>query len=401
MNVLRSMIVGTVLTLAPISMAMAQVDEGAKAILQESAKAIKESNGITFKAKRSATGVLKDLIDSSGTVKVLRNAQLRAPYYQIDGRIAQPGKQDKKVMLMADGTNVQWLDWDKNLLYERPYADKDGATQMKGSNQILLSVFTDIEPFQKDMTASKIERLGNETIGGEVCDLVGVSSNPNSKVIWAISAIDRLPRKWSQMSGEGEKAFGMMVEMTELKTTAMTPKTFEIALPTNFTKDLYKPASPVVQNPAENAIPVEKAKLGLEAASTLPKFSLTDSAGKAFTNDSVKGKVTVLSFFGTAFKQSTVGLEDLQAISEKYKDQGVNVVGLACREADEKAPKNLFTSRQINYTLVPKADSVLGDLKVSGFPSYYILKADGTVSSFHQGTVSRNELMAAVDEAMK
>ena len=402
MNVLRSLVFGAALAMAPVTVAMAQVDEGAKAILVESAKAIKESNGVTFTSRRSATGVLKDLIDSNGSVKLLRNGQLRSPYYWIDGRIKQPTKADKKLMLMADGTNVQWLDWDKNVLFERPYSDKEGTMQMKLASQILPAVFVDAEPFQKELMSSKIERLGNETVGGEVCDVVGLTASPgaNAKVIWAISAIDRLPRKWTQSTGEGDKAISMMVEVTELKSSPMTAKDFELAMPTNFTKDLYKPAAPVAQGVPENLIPVEKPKLGLDAATALPTFSLTDAAGQTFNNDSVKGKVTVLSFFGTSFKQSTAGLEDLQAISEKYKEQGVKVVGMACRESDEKAPKDLFAARQITYTLVPKADTVLGDLKVSGFPSYYILKPDGTVSSFIQGPASRNELMAAVDAAM-
>ena len=55
-----------------VSPCFAQVNDDAKAVLTESAKAIKDAKGMTFSVKTYATGMLKDIIDLSGDVKVWR-----------------------------------------------------------------------------------------------------------------------------------------------------------------------------------------------------------------------------------------------------------------------------------------------------------------------------------------
>lgn len=402
MNSVRKLLIGAALVLSTgVGSAFAQVDESAKAIIQESAKAIKQSNGLVFKTRRSATGMLKDLIDADASVKILRNAQMKNPLYMIEGRIKQPTKADRKINVMSDGILTQWLDWEKNLLNEYPAGEKDALSQTRLASQMLIPpAFVDAEPFEKELKLPNISRAANKRVHDEECEVIEFKANANSSITVAVSAIDRLPREIVETSGSGDKSMSRIFEVFEVKPTPMNPKEFEIALPPNFKKEIKKAAPPPAQPSMGDPVPVEHPQLGLETGAAVPSFSLTDAAGQTLTGESLKGKVTVLHFFGSSFKQSTVGLEDLQAISEKYKGKA-NVVGLACREADNKAAATLFQSRQINYTLVPKAEGVMGDFKVVGFPSYYIINADGKVAAFFQGFASRNELSDAIDAAMK
>lgn len=399
MNAIKALALSLAVLVAP-ALASAQVDESAKAILAESAKAIRESNGLSFKSKRSATGMLKDIIDSSGEVKVYRNPSMAKPMALVNGRVKQPAREDMKLNVMTNGSIVQWLDWDKNLLVERPAADREADGKVKLANQILPQVFLDEKPFEKEMNSTKITRLGNETIGGEVCEVISISPNPNASVTWAISAIDRLPRRWVQSTGEGDKQIAMMVEISDLKPTPMSAKDFDLPLPTNFTKNVKQPVVQSSADASDSAAPVVRAKVGLEAGTPVPTFSLTDASGQTFSNDSLKGHFTLLHFFGTTFKSSTAGLEDLQSIADKYQTQNLKVVGMACREPSDKSAKDLFSQRLITYPLVPKADSILADFKVMGFPSYYIIDAAGKVVAYLTGAMTLNELAAAIDNAL-
>lgn len=405
MNTIRTTMLAAALSLtAMVSTAHAQVDESAKAILVESAKAIRDCKGITFNSKRSATGVLKELIDSSGSVKLLRTADNNAAMVLIDGRIKQPGKTDRKMNMMSNGSIAQWLDWDKNLLFERSMAEREADVEFKVAQQILPAVFVEAQPFDKELRAAKIQRVGNQKIGEEMCEVIEVSTNASSNVTWAISAIDRLPRKVTQTSGTGDQAISMMLEISDLKSAPLTAKDFDLAMPTNFTKDLKKvtPPAQAVDPNATATAPIERPVLGLAPATALPAFSVTDANGQTITNESLKGGgYTVLHFFGSSFKASTNGLEDLQALSDSMKDKNVKIVGMACRESSDTAAAELFQKRSISYTLVPKADGVLGDMKVVGFPSYYIVKPDGTVAAFLQGAQTRNQLEQAIQDAMK
>ncbi len=406
MNTIRMTMMAAALSLTTlVSAAHAQVDESAKAILVESSKAIRDCKGITFNSKRSATGVLKELIDSSGSVKLLRTADTNAAMVLIDGRIKQPGKTDRKMNLMSNGAIAQWLDWDKNLLFERSMAEREADVEFKVSQQILPAVFVEAQPFDKELRAAKIQRVGNQKVGEEMCEVIEISTNAASTVTWAISAIDRLPRKVTQTSGTGDQAISMMLELSDLKSAPLTPKDFNLVMPTNFTKDLKKvtPPTPAVDPNAAPAAPIERPVLGLAPTTPLPTFSLTDANGQALTNESLKsgGGYTVMHFFGSSFKTSTNGLEDLQALSDSYKDKNVKFVGMACRESSDASAAELFQKRSIGYTLVPKADGVLSDMKVVGFPSYYIIKPDGTVAAFLQGAQTRNQLEQAIQDAMK
>lgn len=402
MNLSRSLTVLAVcLLLAPVAL-FAQVDEGAKDILKQSAEAIKNSNGLEMTTAKSATGMLKDMIDATATIKLLRNKDTREALFEVDGRRKQPGKGDEQVQVIFDGGNVTWIDHIKRELIERAETDSAARNQLNLLyGTVLPRIFLDAEPFSREMGLPKIERLGVEQVGGEVCDLIAVSpANSKMTETWAISAIDRLPRRLVQSAGEGAQKIDMIFEVKSLKPSPMTAKDFSLELPAGYARNLAPPPVVTPTNPNMPAAPVEVAKLGIAEGEPLPEINLTDSTGAAFNPGAVPHSATVLYFFGSVFKPSTNGLDDMQALHDQYKDRGVEFVALACREPSDTSAKELFERRQLSMRLIPKAESVMEPLKVMGFPSCYVLGPDGNVITFFQGPATRQQLAQSIDQAL-
>lgn len=397
----RSFVVAAIIAFCPLT-CLAQVDPGAKEILEQSAQAIKNSNGLEMTTARSATGLLKDVIDASGTIRLLRNKDMRSPMISVDGRVKQPTKGDERVRLVNDGTTVTWLDHEKRELVERSVTDQMARPSMGLVNNMLVhAVFMDAEPFSREMQSPKIERVGVENLNGEVCDLISIAPERGSmKQVWAISAIDRLPRRLVQAAGDGPEAVSMIFEIKSVKPMALSPKDFSIDLPEGYARNLT-PAPVARPEQGAPAQPIEVVKLGVQEGEHLPSFNLTDSSGKPFNNDSVGRGPTVMYFFGTLFKPSVNALDDVHALQEQYQQRGVQFVAIAGREPGPQSAVDLFSGRQSTMRLIPAGDSALDGLKVMGFPSCYVLNADGTVRTFFQGPATRQQLAEAIDRALE
>lgn len=401
MTPFRSLVAAAIVAVAPLA-CLGQVDAGAKEILEQSAQAIKNSNGLEMTTARSATGLLANVIDASGTFKLLRNKDMRMPLYLVDGRVKEPTKGDRKINLINDGTTVTWLDHDNKELIERGVNDNLAKPTMGlVSNMLVHAVFLDSEPFERELRSPKIERVGVENLNGEVCDLISIAPERGSmRQIWAISAIDRLPRRLVQAAGEGPESVAMIFEVKTVKPTPMTPKDFALELPAGYSRNLAPAPVAPTQNPATQQPPVEVAKLGVMEGEPLPGFEFADSTGAMFNNDSIAEGVTVMYFFGTLFKPSITTLGDVQALQEQYRERGVRFVAVACREPSERSAAALFTDKQIGMKLIPRGDDMLAELKVMGFPSCYVLGPEGRVVSFFQGPATRQQMAEAIDRAL-
>lgn len=393
------MTTAAVMTLAMCGTALGQVADDAKAVLVESAKAIRSVNGVTFTVKKSGTGMLKDIIDSDGTVKVWRPDGATTTTWMVDGRVKQPGKADKKMVMMTDGSKVVWLNYDDNTMYERAVSDSMASQEVALANQVMLPEWTMATPFQKEMTQfAKLMKLGIDNVNGEVCDIVEAQPADGSRnFTWAISVADKLPRRLEMGTGSNAQKIAMITEMSNLKQTTFTAKDFEIAMPAGFVKSGMP--TPVTTTPTSTT-PIVPAELGLKPGTEAPKFSVTDAAGNSITNETIKGHVTVLEFWGTMFKSSTANAADMKALQGEAGDT-VKMIGFACRELDENRAKDWWTKSGLSYPLVTKGDEAAKAFKVTGFPSYYVIGKDGNVAAFFQDYPGLEKLKAAVQAASK
>jgi len=382
---------------ALVAPAAAQQADDAKASLAESTAVLRNVESLQFKSKRYATGVLKDIIDSEGDVWIYRPKGQAQATFKVTGRVKQPGMPDKKLVLVHDGSSIRWLDYEKNTMFVRPVGDKQAAQEMNYANQLFLNELIQPEPYGKELKAEKITRTGIEQVMNEVCEVIAAGPSSGERATtWAISQVDRLPRRMEMAQGEGTTKIAMILDIWDVRTDGkLSAKNFEIEMPAGFVLDEKLPQAPVA--PAAAAQP--PVELGVPVGSTAPQFTLKSVDGKDVSLASMKGSPVVLEFFGTVNKASVANGGDMKALSDQFKANNVRFVGLACRESDDAAAKAYFQNNNLGYTLVPKADAAMAEYKIVGFPSYYVLDADGNVAAFFQGWPGKDKLSDAISKA--
>ncbi|HVU63920.1 MAG TPA: redoxin domain-containing protein [Phycisphaerales bacterium] len=384
----------TVACVAFAGSAFAQVNDDAKAVLNESAKAIKELQGVQFDVKTYATGMLKDIIDLSGTVKMWR-PPTGPVQWMVDGRAKDPGKQDRKLQVFSDGTVVVWNNYNDNIQYTSPATEPNAMESANMCRELILQDWTSPTPFNLELTQfPNLTKTGINNVNGEVCDVVeAMPSGKDRNRTWCISVKDRLPRSLELGTGNMAQKISKITEMTNVKPMKFTQKDFELPLPTGFIKkDLRVKAEAPVNTPTPAP------DLGMPKGSEAPAFNAKDTAGNDVSKDAMKGHVFVMEFWGTLFKQSTAHANDMKALAEKMPS--AKFVGFACKSPD-KAATDWWHSSGPGYPLVVNADHIASDYKVAGYPSYYVISPKGTVAAFFQDFPGTDKLATAIDEASK
>lgn len=231
---LRSLILAASLLASP---ALAQVNDDAKAVLTESAKAITGSTGVEYNVTIRATGMLKDIIDLSGTVKIGRGIDgAAATMWIVSGRAKDPGKPDRKVTVSSDGTTVHWLDYTDNTLVSAPASDAKAMEMANLCREFLPPEWIASAPYTMELTQYPIlTKTGITTIDGEVCDVVtAMPTTRDRDRTWAIGAKDHLPRSLTMGTGSQQVKISKITEMTGMKSARLTAADFEISLPFGF-----------------------------------------------------------------------------------------------------------------------------------------------------------------------
>jgi len=89
----------------------------------------------------------------------------------------------------------------------------------------------------------------------------------------------------------------------------------------------------------------------------------------------------------------------LKELYERYKEQGVVVVGISLDE-DVKLVQEMVASKGITWPQVSDADETVRKLyNVKGTPSYYLLDREGKIVA--KDLPSFKRLNAAIDELLK
>lgn len=380
--------------------AMAQVDEGAKQVLMESATAMKKTEGVQFKVRKYGTGMLKDIIDSDGTVKIWRPKGAANPTWMVEGRVKQPGQADKKLVVVSDGNTTRWLSQSDNTLYERASSDAQAQIETSLTQQLMLAEFVMGTPFEREMKFDKLTKVGIDNVNGEVCDIIeAMPADGSRNITWAISVADRLPRRLELGTGSLAQKISMVTEMTDVKANMnFTPKDFEIALPVGYVRNALSAAPPASVQPTMPQQPA--VDIGLKTGTPAPVFTAKDSTGRDVNLGTMKGNVVVLEFWGPMFKQSTAHSLEMQALFQEYAGKKVLFHGMTCRAPSEKIASDYWTSNNMGYPMIPAADKIATEYKVSGFPTYVVIGADGNIAGFFQDFPGKERMRTAIDGSM-
>jgi peroxiredoxin len=151
------------------------------------------------------------------------------------------------------------------------------------------------------------------------------------------------------------------------------------------------------------------------AGEQAPDFTLPDADGKTYTLSQFKGKTVVLEFLATWCPHCQNDAPIMNQLSEAYKDKDVQVLGVNASQfgrnyQDQKDPspvtiddiKWFRDTYTVTFPLLfdPNVDVGI-NYGVKGYPTVYIIKKDGTVSGQPKYPFKYEDLVAAVEKALK
>jgi len=105
-------------------------------------------------------------------------------------------------------------------------------------------------------------------------------------------------------------------------------------------------------------------------------FTLSDLQGKSWHLEDLKGKVVLVNFWATWCPPCRKEMPDLQALYDKYKDQGFVVLSISDEEAAKVSP--FVTERNISYPVLLDPGRKVNDaFVVEGIPKSFVYDREG------------------------
>lgn len=106
-------------------------------------------------------------------------------------------------------------------------------------------------------------------------------------------------------------------------------------------------------------------------------FTLTDLQGKSWTLKDLKGKVVLVNFWATWCPPCRKEMPDLEALYNRYKDQGFVILALSEDEETQKVAPYI-AEHKISYPILLDPGQKVNNLfQVEGIPKSFVYNRDG------------------------
>jgi len=119
----------------------------------------------------------------------------------------------------------------------------------------------------------------------------------------------------------------------------------------------------------------------LEAADHIRQqadFSLTDLQGKSWALSQLRGKVVLVNFWATWCPPCRKEMPDLQALYDRFKDQGLIILAISDEDAGKVKP--FVAERNVTYPiLLDPGRKVNGLFQIEGIPKSFVYDRNGAL----------------------
>jgi len=139
-----------------------------------------------------------------------------------------------------------------------------------------------------------------------------------------------------------------------------------------------------------------------QKGSVAPDFALKNLAdGKDVRLSSLRGKAVLVNFWATWCEPCKIEMPSLVDLQKKYGPQGLQIVGVAMDDADDKEISTFAHKMGVNYLVVRGTEKV-GDLYggVDRLPMTYYLDRSGKVVDETMGMAGEATLEDAIKRAL-
>jgi peroxiredoxin len=135
-----------------------------------------------------------------------------------------------------------------------------------------------------------------------------------------------------------------------------------------------------------------------DAARQKADFRLADLEGKSWHLQDLKGKVVLVNFWATWCPPCRKEMPDLQALYDKYKDQGLVVLSISDEEAAKVSP--FISDKKINYpVLLDPGRKATEALIVDGIPKSFVYDREGKLVAQSIDMRTRGQFQEMLAEA--
>ena len=124
-------------------------------------------------------------------------------------------------------------------------------------------------------------------------------------------------------------------------------------------------------------------------SSVAPEFRLKDIEGRSVSLSDFHGKVVILDFWATWCPPCRREIPDLISLQSQYKEQGLQIVGVALDEPDKVKEFAQYTG--MNYPVLLGNDDVSALYGgISGIPTTFIIDRNGKIAERFVGFTERS-----------
>ncbi len=130
----------------------------------------------------------------------------------------------------------------------------------------------------------------------------------------------------------------------------------------------------------------------LQPAGEIPEILLKDLSGRKVSLSSYRGKVLLVDFWATWCAPCEESIPHLMKLQERYRDQGMTVLGIALDVGGAKVVAPYVEERKMNYPIL------LGDERtarafggIPGVPTSFVIDRSGQIVRRYVGLVDQDD----------
>lgn len=131
----------------------------------------------------------------------------------------------------------------------------------------------------------------------------------------------------------------------------------------------------------------------------LPRLTMIDRTGTAWTPESLAGKVVVVNVWATWCRPCVFEIPDLIQVHKKYKDKGVVMLGVLDDNADDATADSFVAEHHISYPIVRMDNELFKAFdSPDQLPTTFVYDKSGHLRYGESGIISRAQLGQLLDE---